>query len=532
MAIWIAVARSHPPLSGSLLNMMTTASTRPALGFVTLFPKATKFSSFHSTCRHLCVSSSSPLKERDRTTVVSAVCKPQRVAIAGAGIAGLSTALALVQTAGIPASGIHIFEPRETLDLRQGAAVNLFGGYAILKREYGISLGEVGNSIRRVVSRNVAGDLLFDIDFVKTMGAYGSKYLTDDHDGSTLAVTVMRDDLQIALAKAVLAKGVTIHWGQAHAIRTVEIRKGKPYLVMADGSLKEGYDLVVGADGVRSNVRNAVVQNEKQPKYTGFQVQWVICKPGGTPPTEALPRGELHQWFGDGGYALHYAAGRPGETTEMLALSHRNVDAVEENVGYRSKDALRERIAHRMEICRMPEAIWNVFERGERFIEVGVHSHPVSEQWSRDGLCVLVGDSGMILPSIFVIAGYTMHLNMSDFDFIILTYRTLFSFATAHAMAPYLGQGANQAIQDAHALALALSRLGKSNDSVMEALQQYESIRRAPTEAIVRSSWAVGWLETQQGLTGMWLRDKLFTFAGSVHGIHRGFAAACTPRFE
>jgi salicylate hydroxylase len=49
----------------------------------------------------------------------------------------------------------------------------------------------------------------------------------------------------------------------------------------------------------------------------------------------------------------------------------------------------------------------------------------------------------------------------------------------AHPMAPRMGQGANMAIQDAGALAAALSELGL--DRAVEALQRYERARIEPT---------------------------------------------------
>lgn len=102
--------------------------------------------------------------------------------------------------------------------------------------------------------------------------------------------------------------------------------------------------------------------------------------------------------------------------------------------------------------------------------------------------------------------------------------------SVAHAMAPFLGQGANQAIQDAHTLAVAISRVGSQHKSVDDALSAYETIRRAPTEAIVMSSGTVGWMETQQGILGTTVRDTLFAFAGRTRAIHRIFAKACIPR--
>jgi 2-polyprenyl-6-methoxyphenol hydroxylase-like FAD-dependent oxidoreductase len=52
----------------------------------------------------------------------------------------------------------------------------------------------------------------------------------------------------------------------------------------------------------------------------------------------------------------------------------------------------------------------------------------------------------------------------------------------AHAMPPFLGQGANQAIQDAYALARALAEA----DTVAAALAQYQRARLPPTAQVRR----------------------------------------------
>lgn len=99
-------------------------------------------------------------------------------------------------------------------------------------------------------------------------------------------------------------------------------------------------------------------------------------------------------------------------------------------------------------------------------------------------------------------------------------------------MAPFLGQGANQAIQDAHALALALNAIGRDYDSVGEALSRYESVRRPPTEAIVRGSSFVGFLETQKGPIGTVFRDSLFRVFGRLGVTDRTFALSSLPRVD
>lgn len=49
--------------------------------------------------------------------------KPERVAVVGAGVGGLATALTLLRTPGTGVQRVSLFDSRETLDTELGAAV-------------------------------------------------------------------------------------------------------------------------------------------------------------------------------------------------------------------------------------------------------------------------------------------------------------------------------------------------------------------------------------------------------------------------
>jgi salicylate hydroxylase len=83
------------------------------------------------------------------------------------------------------------------------------------------------------------------------------------------------------------------------------------------------------------------------------------------------------------------------------------------------------------------------------------------------------------------------------------------AFRAAHAMPPFLGQGANQAIQDSYALARALSRVGTDYADMRSALSAYEKCRIPPTRSLMLKSRLIGTLETQDGI-GAFVRNNLF----------------------
>jgi 2-polyprenyl-6-methoxyphenol hydroxylase-like FAD-dependent oxidoreductase len=75
----------------------------------------------------------------------------------------------------------------------------------------------------------------------------------------------------------------------------------------------------------------------------------------------------------------------------------------------------------------------------------------------------------------------------------------------AHPMTPNLGQGANQALEDACALARALTR----HTSLSPALHEYESARRERANAVTLGSRRVGQVMQLEHPAACWLRDAL-----------------------
>ena len=127
-----------------------------------------------------------------------------------------------------------------------------------------------------------------------------------------------------------------------------------------------------------------------------------------------------------------------------------------ENGAWRAKPAAKEEAIALMREKGMPRSAIDVAEACDRFFDVGVHYHDVMESWSdADGVVALVGDA-------------------------------------CHAMPPFLGQGANQAIQDALCVANELAKVGCEHKTVKDALKTYENIRKPPTAAIMQSSRFIG----------------------------------------
>lgn len=354
-------------------------------------------SGLHSSTISLCHRRRQRVCQHGKTVTMSTngTGRPQRVAIVGAGISGLMTALALVRKGGVPAEGIDIFEPRESVDDGQGASLNLNGGNILLSECYGIDLSSEASPIERIIARNAVGRTLYQLDVRNAAQRLGADKLISP-SGQMLAVMAMRDKVQHILQDAVSDAGVRIHRGSKYAVSNVDLGgETRPFarLQLADGQLTDAYDLVVGADGVRSHVRKAVAGDGKRltARYTGFRVLWGV---GNTVNEASIPHGELHQWFGNGCYALHVSAGPRDAKRDIVAINFRDPRPRDENEGYRQGgDAICERAEQLLFDAGLPHSLRDVFHSSQRFIETPVYSH-VTTGWSKKGACVLVGDSG------------------------------------------------------------------------------------------------------------------------------------------
>ena len=409
------------------------------------------------------------------------------IAIIGAGVGGLSTALALKR---VGLENVRVLERSSGIKPNVGGGFNLNGGAAAL-----CALGledaysALANDLIGVKARRASdGRELFDVrvhEMIRADGA-GREALVSER-GKVLAGTVQRADLLRVMADALGEDNVVFD----RDVRAVRSKNGKAEIEYADGA-SESFDLVIGADGIDSRAREAVDGGESPPNYSGIRIVFG-CTPSGSQARADV--NTAHQWFADGAYCLVFTGGGDGKKQHNVALCIQDAARRDENAAWRAKPAAKEETLALMRDKGMPQSVIEVTEACDRFFDVGVHYHDVLNSWSDAfGTITLVGDA-------------------------------------CHAMPPFLGQGANQAMQDALCIATELSKVGDEHATVKDALVAYEGIRKGPTAAIMQSSRFIGALETGAGPVSLF-RDIAFTIAGAFGITGKVFLSGAMPRFK
>ncbi|RDI49768.1 FAD-dependent monooxygenase [Nocardia mexicana] len=257
-------------------------------------------------------------------------------------------------------------------------------------------------------------------------------------------VTIHRADLfgilRDALPADTLRLGITVTGVENHG--------GRAKVVHSEGVSEA--DLVVGADGLRSRVRHAVWPQARGPRYAGYTTWRMVTHP--VPPLRS--GGET--W------------GR-GRRFGIVPLSDGRVYL------YGTVNA--------PEGARGPDGEWGEVRR-----HFGTWHDPIP------ALLDAVDPEAVLRHDIY---------DLPDLPAFVHGRVALLGDA-AHAMTPNVGQGANQALEDAVALAALLDR-----HPIEAALATYDRLRRPHTQAIVRRSRRVGAVAQWSWRPATMLRDTV-----------------------
>jgi salicylate hydroxylase len=321
-----------------------------------------------------------------------------KITIAGAGIGGLATGIALARAGHV----VRIAESAPEIS-EVGAGLQISpNGRAVLT-----SLGLTGGL--DAVAINARSVRLID----GPSGRQVTRLEMSQDEGPMVWSFIHRARLVELLLNAAKAAGVSIE-------TNTEITPP------GGGAALEGDDLLIGADGLHSKVRQ-ILNPSVDPFFTR-QVAWRALIPDPDP----VPDAEVH--MGPGRHLVSYP----------LAGGMRNIVAVEERI-----DWAEEGWSHQDDPDNLRAAFFRFAPPVQDWLAQidtvhlwGLFRHPVARNWS-EGRQVVLGDA-------------------------------------AHPTLPFLAQGANLALEDAWVLNAALS-----NYDIPEALSRYQTARQDRARRVV-----------------------------------------------
>jgi salicylate hydroxylase len=349
------------------------------------------------------------------------------ILIAGAGIGGLTAALALARQG----FQVRLFDQMETL-AEAGAGIQLAPNATRIL----IGLGLAGRMKRGIVEpaaiRLRAGpsgrDLaVLPLETVMT-GHYGAPYWV-----------VHRADLHKALAEAVADEPrITLTLGAAVNDFTID-GSGVRATVHPRSPENTGMDhdgaILIGADGLWSRLR-ALLGDGAAPRFAGRGAFRAVVPAAGLPAHHREP--VIDVWMGPGGHVVHYPV-RAGAAVNIVAVCS---DRWQSEAW--STSAGRDAVLERFPASAWTPAVRELLAAPERWQKWALYDRPPLASWGR-GPVTLLGDA-------------------------------------AHPMLPFLAQGAAMAIEDAAVLARQLVRAPPGGRSA--ALRRYEAVRRPRTARV------------------------------------------------
>lgn len=337
----------------------------------------------------------------------------REVCIVGGGIGGLTAAIAFARR------GARVTVIERAPALREvGAGLQLSPNGAVVLGALGL-LPEVegaGEASRAVTLRS------------GRTGRHVARVPLHAPAGMPAHRPLHRADLIAILARAAREAGATLRLGlAAHGVRDLpQDAHGRPVLALEGGGLVAP-ELLVGADGIRSFLRGALGE-ATEPRFTG-QVAWRAVVPGaGAEPAAGGGEGPAIHLF-PGRHVVAYPL-RGGALVNVVAVAERTEWAQEG--WFHPDDPARLRAA----FADAAPGLAAILSRVDECALWGLFRHPPAVRFGA-GRIALLGDA-------------------------------------AHPTLPFLGQGANLAIEDAWALA-------EETDAALPlaiALERYTARRR------------------------------------------------------
>lgn len=367
-----------------------------------------------------------------------------RVIIIGSGIAGLSAAIALRKV------GQEVALYERAPELREvGAGISLWANAMRALDHIG-----AGDSVRERSLRMIHSEMRVR-EGRKVQVAMAAEAIERRFKLREFVRLIHRADLVAALSSH-LPPGVTRY---GHECVGVEVREKSAQVRFQNGQTDEA-EMVIGADGIRSVIRTAILGPE-EPRYSGYTCWRGIC-----PRPANIETGYVGEWWGRG-QRLGITT-IPGDRVYWFAVKNAPPNTRHTD----NRTYLQEVFANWAE----PAQTLFAATEPNNIIHSDIIDRPPVRNWSK-GCVGIMGDA-------------------------------------AHPTTPNLGQGGCIAIEDAVALARQLA----TGAEPARAWEAFTAERYPRTKQIVQDSWQFGQIAQKEGRLTCWLRDMVMALLMKLSG--------------